>query len=108
MISSAIAEDHAKTLDNIIKVVSAASTQAVQDGAYPLNAPQAHISATTVEFPPKVTAPPKQPPSVTLMSVLKHSACKPERLLQASTLERRKLEYTNTTIAKPNDYIFQA
>ena len=48
MISSAIAEDRAKTVDNTTKVVTAASTQDVQDGAYLLNAIQSHISATTV------------------------------------------------------------
>ena len=78
MISSAIAEDRAKTVDNTTKVVTAASTQSVQYGAYLLNSLQAHINATTVEFPPKAIAPPKQPPSVTLKSILKRAAGKPE------------------------------
>ena len=48
MIYSAISKDCSKTVDNTTKVVTAASTQDVQDGAYLLNALKSHISATTV------------------------------------------------------------
>ena len=78
IIPSAIVEDCSKTVDNTNKVVTAALTQAVQDGSYLLNVLQAHISATTVQFIPKVTATPKQPPDVTLNIILKRADGKPE------------------------------
>ena len=59
MIYSAIYKDCSKTVDKTTKVVTAASTQDVQDGAHLLNALQAHISATIFELPPKVIATPK-------------------------------------------------
>ena len=72
MISSAIAEDHAK---GDVAPDPDASHNA-KDGAYLLSLVQAHISYTTATFPPPVAATPKppKPPAVNLQYILKRAA----------------------------------
>ena len=68
MISSVIAEEHAK--GDVAPDPDA--TQNAKDGAYLLSLVQAHISSTTATVPPPVAATPK-PPAVNLQYILKRA-----------------------------------
>ena len=72
MISSAIAEDHAKGDVAPDPDVS----QNAKNGAYLISLVQSHIRYTTATVPPPVAATPKppKPPAVTLQYILKRDA----------------------------------